>query len=275
MMYVSFLCFTSRVRRVGGSTCYGSTGSTGSTGLFCFTHPPSSETKHSPQRGIVRSMQTSLGNATMSFLGSCNPSHNWWEMSTSNPPICVERKWMERESPNFVQWIHVLWCLQFYDVLDLWCVFSETSTCASTNNVRRRRMAYKYEIHIFIYNICIHTGGEEWIRLKTAPKRMLVFCVCVYAYVLSSSCLLALYVFQTTLSWACARCLTHLAGQLPNCWCVALVLKDPSNYKFCVSLLMLVYSMKESEGMSGFQNLPGVESYSPSMFGHVSKMRRL
>jgi hypothetical protein len=38
---------------------------------------------------------------------------------------------------------------------------------------------------------------------------------------------------------------------------------------------MLVYSLKESEGMSGFQNLPGVEAYSPSMFGYVSKMRRL
>ena len=50
---------------------------------------------------------------------------------------------------------------------------------------------------------------------------------------------------------------------------------NTSFYRFCVSLLMLVYSMKESEGMSGFQNLPGVESYSPSMFGHVSKMRRL
>ena len=35
--------------------------------------------------------------------------------------------------------------------------------------------------------------------------------------------------------------------------CLPLGLKDPPNYKFCVSLLMLVYSLVESEAMSGFQ----------------------
>ena len=40
---VNFQCvlFTPRVRRVGGCMCYGS------TDLFCFTHPPSSESKQS------------------------------------------------------------------------------------------------------------------------------------------------------------------------------------------------------------------------------------
>ena len=38
-------------------------------------------------------------------------------------------------------------------------------------------------------------------------------------------------------------------------WCTPLGLKDPPNYKFCFSLLMLVYSLVESEVMSGFQTL--------------------
>ena len=40
---------------------------------------------------------------------------------------------------------------------------------------------------------------------------------------------------------------------------------------FCVSLLMLVYSMKESEGMSGFQKPAGCWILQSFMFGYVSK----
>ena len=39
MSICEYVVFTSQVWRVGGCMCYGS------TGLFCFTHPPSSETK--------------------------------------------------------------------------------------------------------------------------------------------------------------------------------------------------------------------------------------
>ena len=35
--------------------------------------------------------------------------------------------------------------------------------------------------------------------------------------------------------------------------CIFTCLKDPPYYKYCVSLLMLVYSLEESEVMSGFQ----------------------
>ena len=44
-----------------------------------------------------------------------------------------------------------------------------------------------------------------------------------------------------------------LVATLSGCNVCPPGLKDPPNYKYCVSLLMLVYSLVESEVMSGFQ----------------------
>jgi hypothetical protein len=222
-------------------------------------------------------MQTNLGNAIMYFLGSCHPSHNWWEMSTSNPPICVERKmngaWVTKfcaVNPCALMFA-ILWC-SWLVMCFLWNLNMCVNKQRFDGGVWRINMRYIYS-YIIIY-VYIHVC-RRMEAVENSPKAYVGFAHVFYAYVLLSSCLLALYVSRTMLSWACARCLTFLASHLPNYWSAALFLKDPSNYKFCVSLLMLVYSLKESEGMSGFQNLPGVESYSPSMFGYVSKMRRL
>jgi hypothetical protein len=84
---MSILClvhFTSRVWRVGGCMCYGS------TGLFCFTHPPSSETKHSPweTKGQGR---PKLGQCNHVFMGHATQLTNE-KCQTLNAPICVEKK---------------------------------------------------------------------------------------------------------------------------------------------------------------------------------------
>jgi hypothetical protein len=121
----------------------------------------------------------------------------------------------------------ILWC-SWLVMCFLWNLNMCVNKQRFDGDVWHINMRYIYS-YIIIY-VYIHVC-RRMEAVENSPKAYVGFVRVFYAYVLLSSCLLALYVSRTMLSWACARCLTFLASHLPNCWSAALVLKDPSNYK--------------------------------------------
>ena len=158
------LRFTSRVRRVGGKRAM-----VAQVAQDCFVSPTNPPLKQNTPLGGNRKV-----NADQPW--KCNHVFFWVmppisqlvrNVNFESPGLRREKNWMERESPNFCAVNPCVLMFAIYDVLDLWCVYFETSTCASTNNVRRRRMAYTYEMHIFIYNKicirrCMYKNGSGW-----------------------------------------------------------------------------------------------------------------
>ena len=196
MMY-AHLSFYISSEEGGWETCYGSTGS---TGLFCFTHPPSSETKHS-LRGIVGNRKV---NADQTL--EVQPCVISWVM----PPISQPVRNVKFESPDLrrEKWMSVSQSFlhsesmsfdvcSFCDVFVLWCFFSGTSTCASTNNFNDD----VWRIHMR----CTHSYNNIWIlrcmykidaiENETAPRRLIGLYASLRICHLSSS-LLALDVSE-------------------------------------------------------------------------------
>ena len=142
-------------------------------------------------------------------------------------PRSAQRKVNERESINLHSESMSFDVCSFCDVFVLWCFFLGTSTRASTNNfnddvwrIYMRRTHSYYNIWILRCMCKI-----DAIENETAPRRLIGLYASLRICHLSS-------------------CFTR-----PGCFWTMLTER--------VSLLMLVYSMKESEGMSGFQKPAG------------------
>ena len=166
MMY-AHLSFYISSEEGGWETCYGSTGS---TGLFCFTHPPSSETKHS-LRGIVGNRKV---NADQTL--EVQPCVISWVMpgkrkvnadqtlevqpcviSWVMPPISQPVRNVKFESPDLrrEKWMSVSQSFlhsesMSFDVCSFCDVFFWNLHMCVNKQLQRRRMAYTYEMYTLI-----------------------------------------------------------------------------------------------------------------------------
>ena len=159
MMY-AHLSFYISSEEGGWETCYGSTGS---TGLFCFTHPPSSETKHS-LRGIVGNRKV---NADQTL--EVQPCVISWVMPLISQPVrnvkfespdLRREKWMS-VSQSFLHSESMSFDVcSFCDVFVLWCFFLEPPHVRQRTTSTTTYGVYIWDVHthIIIYeylDVCV------------------------------------------------------------------------------------------------------------------------